>query len=157
MGWLRTSLAQRFVDHHRRTRRESPLEDDAGFAVADSIPAPPPGQLATLSSSITAVLEELAAEDRFLLAAYFLDQQTLQQIAQVLRVHEATISRKLKRLTAHLRTRLLERLQAGGMSQRAAEEALGTDPRDLSVNLRALLQTSSVPTFSLKEASTDSR
>jgi RNA polymerase sigma-70 factor (ECF subfamily) len=157
MGWLRTSLAQRFVDHHRRTHRESPLEDNAGFAVADSVPAPPPEQLATLSSSITAVLEELAAEDRFLLAAYFLDQQTLQQIAQVLHVHEATISRKLKRLTAHLRTRLVEKLQAGGISQRAAEEALGTDPRDLSVNLRALLQTSSAPTFSLKEASTDSQ
>jgi RNA polymerase sigma-70 factor (ECF subfamily) len=157
MGWLRTSLAQRFVDHHRRTHRESPLEDDAGFAVADSVPAPPPEQLATLSSSISAVLEELAAEDRFLLAAYFLDQQTLQQIAQVLHVHEATISRKLKRLTAHLRTRLVKKLQAGGMSQRAAEESLGTDPRDLSVNLRALLQTSSTPAFSLKEASTDSR
>jgi RNA polymerase sigma-70 factor (ECF subfamily) len=157
MGWLRTSLAQRFVDHHRRTHRESPLEDDAGFAAADSVPAPAPEHLMTLGNSITATLGELDAEDRFLLAAYFLDQQTLQKIAQVLHVHEATISRKLKRLTAHLRKRLVKNLQEVGMSQRAAEEALGADPRDLSVNLRALLQTSSTPAFSLKEASTDSR
>jgi RNA polymerase sigma-70 factor (ECF subfamily) len=157
MGWLRTSLAQRHVDHHRRTHREEPLEEDAGFAAAESTPTPPPEELATLSQSIVAVLDGLPPEDRFLLSAYFLDQHTLQQIAQVLRVHEATISRKLKRLTAQLREQLLKNLQAGGMSRRAAEEALGTDPRDLSVNLRAVLQASTAPTFLLKEAKSESR
>ncbi len=152
MGWLRTSLAQRFVDHHRRTHREEPLEDDAGFAATESTPTPPPEELAALSRSLAAVLEDLPAEDRFLLSAYFLDQRTLQQIAQVLRVHEATISRRLKRLTVHLREQLLKNLHASGMSRRAAEEALGTDPRDLSVNLRSVLQTSATPAFSLKEA-----
>jgi RNA polymerase sigma-70 factor (ECF subfamily) len=157
MGWLRASLAQRFVDHHRRTHREEPLEDDAGFAATESTPTPPPEELAALSRSLAAVLEDLPAEDRFLLSGYFLDQRTLQQIAQVLRVHEATISRRLKRLTVHLREQLLKNLHASGMSRRAAEEALGTDPRDLSVNLRSVLQASATPAFSLKEAKSESR
>ena len=149
MGWLRTSLAQRHVDHHRRTHREEPLPDNSTFAAAAPAPAPLPAELAALGSSIAAVIDELAAEDRFLLSAYFLDQQTLQQIAQVLNVHEATISRRLKRLTTRLRDRLLQNLQRSGLSRRAAEEALGNDPRDLSINLRALLQTSAAPAFSL--------
>jgi RNA polymerase sigma-70 factor (ECF subfamily) len=155
MGWLRTSLAQRHVDHHRRTHREEPLEEDAGFAAAESTPTPPPEELATLNRSLAATLEDLPAEDRFLLSAYFLDQHTLQQIARVLRVHEATISRKLKRLTAQLREQLLKNLQASGMSRRAAEEAMGTDPRDLSVNLHAVLQASTAPAFLLKEAKSE--
>ena len=27
IGWLRTTIAQRYVDHHRRTRREVAMED----------------------------------------------------------------------------------------------------------------------------------
>ena len=71
-------------------------------------------------------------EDRFLLAAYFLDQRTLFQISKILEVHEATVSRRIHRLVADLRKDLLARLQAQGLSQRAAEEALSTDPRDLT-------------------------
>ncbi|AEU34629.1 sigma-70 family RNA polymerase sigma factor [Granulicella mallensis] len=147
MGWLRTTLAQRHVDHHRRTRREAPLED-TDFAAAPTAPTPTSEMLARLGSSLAEALRALAPEDRFLLSAYFLDQRTLLQIAQLLRVHEATVSRKLKRLTSGLHQQLLKRLQASGMSRRAAEEALGTDPRDLTINLRNLLQTSVAPTFS---------
>jgi RNA polymerase sigma-70 factor (ECF subfamily) len=139
MGWLRTTLAQRHVDHYRRTHRESPLE-------AQDPPAPPapatPSPVTThkLQTAIKDTLQALSQEDRFLLSSYFLDQRTLHQIAQLLRVHEATVSRKLKRLTADLRKRLLKSLQTAGLSRRAAEEALGTDPRDLTINLRNLLQ-----------------
>jgi len=158
MGWLRTSLAQRHVDHHRRTHRDEPLADEAAIPAPDSTPAPLPQELAALSNSVAATLDELPAEDRFLLSAYFLDQRTLQQIAQVLRVHEATISRRLKRLTARLRDRLLQNLQRNGLRRRAAEETLGTDPRDLSINLRALLQTSAPAAFSIEEeAQSESR
>ena len=38
-------------------------------------------------------------------------------------------------------------LQRGGLSRRAAQEALGADPRDLSVNLKKLLQNSQTETF----------
>jgi RNA polymerase sigma-70 factor (ECF subfamily) len=86
------------------------------------------------------------------LSAYFLDRQTLLQIGRLLRVHEATISRRLKRLTADLRKQLLRTLRADGLSERAAEEALGADPRDIEINLRALLQTSQIAAFKDKTA-----
>ena len=88
-----------------------------------------------------------------MLSAYFLDRQSLLEIARVIRVHEATISRRLKRLVADLRKQLMQHLQAGGLSKRAAEEALGVDPRDIELNLRALLQTSQGPPFFDKTAS----
>ncbi len=144
LGWLRTTLAQRHVDHHRRTHRESPLDDLNPPAPS---PAETPAHLAPLATAITRTLEALPGEDRFLLAAYFLDRQTLLQISRLLRVHEATISRRLKRLTSDLRHQLLHHLQSGGLSRRAAEEALGTDPRDLEINLRSLLQASQTQPF----------
>ena len=91
-------------------------------------------------------------EERYLLSSYFLDGQPLAQIGRVLHVHEATISRRLKRLLTDLRKRLLHHLQAGGLSKRAAEEALGNDPRDLEINLRALLQSSQISSFSEQTA-----
>ena len=151
LGWLRTTLAQRHVDHHRRTYRETPLEAIEGTEAAAAPSAfvtPMPAELDRLNHAVASTLKDLPPEDRFLLAAYFLDQQTLLQIAHLLHVHEATVSRKLKRLTADLRKQLLRHLQAGGLSRRAAEEALGADPRDLEINLRALLQTSQTQPFS---------
>jgi RNA polymerase sigma-70 factor (ECF subfamily) len=151
LGWLRTTVAQRHVDHHRRTYRETPLEAIEGSEAAASPTAstmPLPAELARLTHAVASTLEGLPPEDRFLLAAYFLDRQTLLQIARLLHVHEATVSRKLKRLTADLRKQLLHNLQSGGLSRRAAEEALGADPRDLELNLRSLLQTSQPQPFS---------
>jgi RNA polymerase sigma-70 factor, ECF subfamily len=155
MGWLRTTLAQRYVDHHRRTHRESPIEDQ-DFAAASASPATPPEMLARLTQSLDATLRGLAAEDRFMLSAYFLDQHTLLEIARVLRVHEATVSRRLKRLTANLHKQVLKHMEACGMSRRAAEEALGADPRDVDLNLRTLLQSSPTTAFSQQAPPADS-
>lgn len=149
LGWLRTTLAQRHIDHHRRTRREAPLDD---FDTPAPVPAPLATELAPLTVALRITLETLPGEDRFLLASYFLDQRTLAEIGRTLHVHEATISRRLKRLTGDLRHRLLGNLQSGGLSKRAAEEALGADPRDLEINLRHLLQTSESPPFSGRAA-----
>ena len=146
LGWLRTTLAQRHVDHHRRTHRETPLD-------TLDVPAPAPaaspvsGELQHLTHAVAQTLQALPSEDRFVLSAYFLDRQTLLQIARILHVHEATISRRLKRLGTDLRKQLLHNLQSGGLSKRAAEEALGTDPRDIEINLRTLLQTSQTDSF----------
>ena len=152
LGWLRTTLAQRHVDHHRRTHRESPL-DTLDAPAPQPEPAPVAAEHMGLTRAITGTLQGLSAEERYLLSSYFLDRQTLAQIARVLHVHEATISRRLKRLLTDLRKRLLQQLQAGGSSKRAAEEALGNDPRDLEINLRALLQSSQTSTFSEQTAS----
>jgi RNA polymerase sigma-70 factor (ECF subfamily) len=146
IGWLRTTLAQRHVDHHRRSHREQPLEE---FEVAAPNPEPvkEPTELTTLERAIEAALKRREAEDRFLLATYFLDERTLLQIGQMLRVHEATVSRRLRRLCDDLRKQIFKNLQGLGLSRRAAEEALGADPRDLSVNLKKLLQYSQSNAF----------
>lgn len=119
------------------------------------VATPSPVVTQKLQSAIEDTLQALSPEDRFLLSSYFLDQRTLRQIAQLLRVHEATISRKLSRLTADLRKRLLKSLQNSGLSRRGAEEALGADPRDLTINLRSLLQTPSSRPFSDQTCSLD--
>jgi RNA polymerase sigma-70 factor (ECF subfamily) len=146
LGWLRATLAQRHVDHHRRTHCETPLDTlDVPAPASDASPIA--GELQHLTHAVAQTLQVLPSEDRFLLSSYFLDRQTLLQIARVLHVHEATISRRLKRLVADLRKQLLHNLQSGGLSKRAAEEALGTDPRDVEINLRTLLQTSQTNSF----------
>jgi RNA polymerase sigma-70 factor (ECF subfamily) len=106
-----------------------------------------------LQRAIELALRERDAEDRFLLAAYYLDGQTLLQIARALGVHEATVSRKLRRVTQDTRKQVLRNLRRGGLSRRAAEEALGADPRDLEVNLKKLLQHSQTETFKEQAAS----
>ena len=154
-GFLRATLAQRNVDHHRRSHRETPLTTD-DLPAASPSPTPPPEMLSRVSQALRTSLGSLAAEDRFLLSAWFLDRRTLLEISRILGVHEATVSRRLQRLTARLHDGLLDNLQASGLSRAAAEEAMATDPRDLDVNLRLLLQASQGGTFLEQEASTDS-
>src|SRR5215469_16967510 len=114
-------LAQRHVNHFRQTRRESPLEEMEVAAPAEGA-APEPQQMTQLGEAVSGVLRELGAEERFVLSAYYLDQRTLLQIAGVMRVHEATVSRKLKRAAEDVRKKLLKALQAQGMSREAAPE-----------------------------------
>jgi RNA polymerase sigma-70 factor (ECF subfamily) len=140
MGWLRAILAQRRVDQYRKIGRETELDRmEPAAAVSEE---PDLERLEYLRLAIKITLCEASAEERFLLSAYYLDQHTLQEISSVLRVHVATISRKLNRATERLRKQLLRTLKARGLSQRAAEETLGTDPRDVDINLRKLLQKS---------------
>jgi RNA polymerase sigma-70 factor (ECF subfamily) len=152
MGWLRAMLAQRHVNHYRRTHRESPLED-VEPVLASAVPEPQPVHATELADAVSETLRALDAEARFLLSAYYLDRRTLLELGRVLRVHEATVSRKLKRVTDEVRKKLLKALEKRGMSRRAAQEALGTDPGEVDVNLRKLLQTPDGPAFMGKEAS----
>ena len=70
----------------------------------------------------------------------------------MLHVHEATVSRRLRRVTDGLRKQVLKNLEGFGLSRRAAEEALGADPRDLDLNLKKLLQYSQSEAFQEKAA-----
>ena len=158
IGWLRTTLAQRHVDRHRRTHREQPLEEsgDCPSPVTERKAEPDPRILPLLSSSVREALEQEGPEERFLLASYYLDNRKLHHIAAMLGVHEATVSRKLKRATGAVRKHILRALERRGLSRREAEEALATDPRDLTpadhartgdsdreyLKLKELLQTS---------------
>jgi RNA polymerase sigma-70 factor, ECF subfamily len=140
MGWLRAILAQRRVDQYRKIGRETALDEiEPAAAVSEKIELE---RLEDLRVALKITLSGASAEERFLLSAYYLDQHTLEEISGVLRVHVATVSRKLKRATERLRKQLLRTLVTQGLSRRAAEEALGSDPRDIEINLRKLLQNS---------------
>src|ERR1700722_14963542 len=91
MSWLRTTLAQRHVDHHRRGWRLQPLDgpmDEMDTPAPNAPPPTPAAELSQLQQAIEQALRECDAEERFLLAAYYLDEQTLLQIARVLGIHE---------------------------------------------------------------------
>jgi RNA polymerase sigma-70 factor (ECF subfamily) len=149
MGWLRAILAQRRVNQYRKLGRETALgEIEPAAAVSEQLEIE---RLEDLRVAIKMTLSEVSAEERFLLSAYYLDQHTLHEMSRVLRVHEATVSRKLKRATERLRKQLLRTLRARGLSRRGAEEALGTDPRDVDLNLRKLLQKTEGNTIPDKE------
>jgi RNA polymerase sigma-70 factor (ECF subfamily) len=135
-GWLRTVLAQEYVNRYRAERRTVPFDESVQAAAPanDSIPVDPRLEQATAEA-----IAELPAEDRLTLAAYYLDGRTLAEIARMMCVHESTISRRLDRVASALRKNILHGLRQRGMSKRAAEEALDTDVRDLAVDVRASL------------------
>jgi RNA polymerase sigma-70 factor (ECF subfamily) len=140
-GWLRTVVAQEYVNRYRSGKRESSLdaavEDGAQFSA-------PEAETPVLDDRVVACvnkeLAELGADERFLLAAYYLDRRTLAEIARLQGVHESTISRKLERTTAGLRKRICKRLMQSGMSKRQAEEAMEVDVRDLNVRVSETLR-----------------
>jgi RNA polymerase sigma-70 factor (ECF subfamily) len=78
---------------------------------------PEPRAVSQVLAALKETLGILEAEERFLLSAWFLDRRTLLEISRIIRVHEATVSRRMQRLTSRLRTQLLDRLQANGMSR----------------------------------------
>ena len=155
MGWLRTTLAQRHVDHHRRTRRELPLDNLAEGhepPAADPKPGKLPAELLLLAKAVVETLEKIETVERFLLAAYYIDGRTLLEIAPVLHVHEATVSRKLRRLVDGIRKQIVKSLLGYGLNKRAVQEMLGADPRDLDLNLKKILQISLPDAFQEKAA-----
>jgi len=154
-GWLRTVMAQEFVNRYRRQRRLVSLEEESEEGAQFAAPTLQPVVSANpkLTAATDQALAELSPEDRFILASYYLDSRTLAEIARILHVHESTISRKVDKLTKSLRKRILVGLTRHGLSRRQAEEALEVDVRDLRVNLRAsLVQETSQSTFSEKKA-----
>jgi RNA polymerase sigma-70 factor (ECF subfamily) len=150
-GWLRTVLAQEFVNRYRRTKRLVSLDEESedGTQFAAPQPEPVPSADLRLESSTDTALASLSGEDRMVLAAYYLDGRTLAEIARILGVHESTISRKVDKLAKSLRKKILAAMMQQGMSRRQAEEALAVDVRDLQVDIRRSLAQDSPPaTFS---------
>ncbi|HEX3587471.1 MAG TPA: sigma-70 family RNA polymerase sigma factor [Candidatus Angelobacter sp.] len=142
-GWLRTVLAQEFVNRYRKTKRLVSLEEQAEEGVQFSAAAPA-GPSSPLDSRLGAALDEalgqLADEDRLVLASYYLDDRTLTEIGRVVGVHESTISRRLEKLLKTLRKQVLAGLVSRGMNRGQAEEALEADVRYLQVDVTRKLQ-----------------
>lgn len=146
-GWLRTVLAQEYVNRYRRTKRLVSLEEESEEGAQFRAPEPEPMTAADnrLSRATDAALAQLPAEDRMVLSAYYLDGRTLAEIARMLGVHESTISRKLDKLAKSLRKQIVATLTKSGMSRRQAEEALDTDVRDLQIDIRRSLAQETAP------------
>jgi RNA polymerase sigma-70 factor (ECF subfamily) len=139
-GWLRTVLAQEYVNRYRRQKRLVSLEENEdGVQFQAPHPEPVASSDSQLESATDEALAALSSEDRLVLAAYFLDGRTLADIARMLGVHESTISRKLDKLAKSLRKQILAGLTRRGLSRRQAEEALEVDVRDLQLDIRRTL------------------
>jgi RNA polymerase sigma-70 factor (ECF subfamily) len=144
-GWLRAVLAQEFVNRHRSERRTVSLEErnEAGaqFQAPDSAAQcdDPTHVDPRLEAATDEVLTALPAEDRFILACYYLDERSLAEIGRMLGVHESTISRRVAKITERLSKGIVKALVNRGMSRRQAEEALQVDVRDFSFDVRKSL------------------
>jgi RNA polymerase sigma-70 factor (ECF subfamily) len=155
-GWLRTVMAQEFINRYRKQKRnvslEEQTEEGVQFAAAEPEPAFPPDQ--RLEAATDQALGELSSEDRYVLASYYLDGRTLAEIARTLGLHESSISRRLDRMSDGLRKRILAGLRERGMSYAQAAEALTADVRDLQLDLRGrLMQDSQAQSFSMRKVS----
>jgi RNA polymerase sigma-70 factor, ECF subfamily len=152
-GWLRTVLAQEFVNRYRRTKRFFSLdeESDEGSQFAAPEAERSPAVDARLELATGSALAALSAEDRTILSAYYIDGRTLAEIARMLGVHESTISRKVDKLAKSLRKKILAEMTRRGMTRRQAEEAFEVDVRDLQLDIRSVLtQESTAPAFAEK-------
>ncbi len=143
-GWLRTVMAQEFINRYRKQKRTVSLEEQTEEGVqfvAAAEPARASDHISDqrLESATDEALAELSSEDRFTLTSYYLDGRTLAEIARTLGLHESSVSRRLDRLATGLRKRILAGLRIQGMSHAQATEALETDVRDLQLNLRSRL------------------
>jgi RNA polymerase sigma-70 factor (ECF subfamily) len=154
-GWLRTVLAQEYVNRYRKTKRLVSLDEESEEGVQFRAPEAEPTSTTPSDVRLTQATDEalasLSAEDRLVLSAYYLDERTLAEIARMLGVHESTISRKIDKLAKALRKQILASLGRRGMSRRQAEEAIEVDVRDLQMDIRrSLAQDSSSGAFSNK-------
>jgi RNA polymerase sigma-70 factor, ECF subfamily len=149
-GWLRVVVGQEYINRYRSVRRESSL--DAAVEDGAQFTAPVPDVAVSdprIEVAVTAELATLNADERFLLAAYFLDHRTLAEIAKLQGLHESTISRRLDRLRTSVRKNIRKRIVQAGLSARQADEAMAdVDVRDLRVAVRETLQQDSpAPAF----------
>src|ERR1051325_887942 len=154
-GWLRTVLAQEYVNRYRKQKRLVSLDEEN--EEGEQFATPEKEETIAVDPRLEAATDEalaaLPAEDRFALASYYLDGRTLAEIAKMLGVHESTISRKLDKLAKSLRKQILAGLAKRGMDRRQAQEALDVDVRDLKIAVRtSLAQETLVQTFPDKKA-----
>jgi RNA polymerase sigma-70 factor len=112
--WLRSLIAQRFIDRHRETRRLDPIPDDsspnplrAGTAAIDPDRA---RFVAAMRAVLAAAIAALEPRDRLRLACYYAQEMTLAQIGTLTREHEATVSRHLSRTRKAIRQDVERRL-----------------------------------------------
>jgi len=139
-GWLRTVLAQEYVNRFRRERRLVSFDEKS--EAGEQFEAKPIAVArvdSRLDQAVDEALSELPPDERLLLASWYLDGRTLAQIAGMLGVHESTISRRINKTTVSLRKRIIRGLRERGMNATEAQEAMEVDVRELFVDVRGRL------------------
>jgi RNA polymerase sigma-70 factor (ECF subfamily) len=138
--WLRSVLAQRFVDSLRALRRTEPLDDeDLAIAKAARGDADPDRDrlVPLVEHALRAAIARLVPNDRLRLRSYYVSQLTLAEIGRITGEHEATVSRQLARTRRRLRDEVERHLRNEGrltreQTSRALELAI-EDPGSLSL------------------------
>jgi RNA polymerase sigma-70 factor (ECF subfamily) len=150
-GWLRTVLSRQYIDRCRSRAKETSLDEliEQGVSFPGDVQLSGSKTDSRICGAIRETLAELSEEERFLLAAYYLDQRTLADVGRMMAVHESTVSRKLEKLTDTLRKRVRKRLLAGGIDHRQCIEIMQElDVRDMNIDVAAnLRQEKSAETF----------
>jgi RNA polymerase sigma-70 factor (ECF subfamily) len=120
-GWLRAVVAQLAIDQHRKQARLVQTEEDADFdriiqhghdqgdwSGHDAVLNPEVETTqrfarAEMQAALSRAIKHLSAEDRLLVKLYYFDGLRLKEAGVVLRIHEATASRRLTRIHVDLR------------------------------------------------------
>jgi RNA polymerase sigma factor (sigma-70 family) len=116
--WLRSVLAQRYVDRIRSVKRLDPLPDDNEMLARATAPRDPDmaRYQALLEQALRDVVARLKSRDRLRLSCYYAQQLTLAETGRLLREHEATVSRQLARTRKVIRRDVEQELRHAGMS-----------------------------------------
>ena len=140
-GWLRAVLAQDYVNRYRRQQRLVSLEERTEAGVQFQAVERDPTQALDLrlEAATDQALASLAAEDKFILASYYLDQRTLAEIARLLGVHESTVSRRLEKITTSVRKSVFAGLVNRGMSSKEARQTMEVEVSEFSLDVRRRL------------------
>ena len=125
--WLRSLIAQRFVDRHREVRKLEPLPDEGSTAplrAGTSELDPDRARfVAAMRAVLAAAIAALAPRDRLRLACYSAQEMTLAEIGGLTREHEATVSRALAKTRKVIREDVERRLRDDrGFSKTEIEE-----------------------------------
>lgn len=139
--WLRSVLAQRYVDAMRISRRTESLDDEQAptravdreraYGASEAIDPDRARLLPRLFDAICECLATLPAADRLLLSLYYVRELTLAQIARLRGVHEATVSRRLQNIRVELRQSVEETLARGSSAQNGRPAANGLSSAEI--------------------------
>lgn len=133
--WVRSVLAQRYVDRVRAAKRVEPLGDENEGGLVLSVPCSPPDPdrgryIESIRHAFGRALAALAPRERLRLACYYEQQLTLAQTGRVLREHEATVSRQLARTRRTIRADVERQLRDLGFSADELQAAFDSVVQD---------------------------
>jgi len=151
-GWLRAVIYQLHIDRRRQDSHFVQPEEDCDLDLAASYQAQTRNcgneetalveqrYRAAVAQSLERALKELDTRDRLLLNYYYYDDLRLRQIAVLLGVHEATISRWLSKVQKRIRKSVEKTLRRDFKFNRTEiRESLSLAAESLDVNIREWL------------------